>query len=411
MQANTNATGTRSPGANQGLLLIALGSLVTLAIVSLVPNLPQMLKHFSDVPNYQFYVPMIITVPSLCIAIVSPFAGALADFWGRRRLMLVALALYGTVGMLPLLSDNLFTVIATRFGVGIAEAAILTCGNALMGDYFSGAERHKWLGYQATLGTVIASCMMLAGGKLGTISWQGPFALYGLGLLLLVWAAFALFEPRGQQSAQQPTLAATTADEPGTPFPWPATILTSVVTLGVATVYFVQAIQLGRMFSELGVDSPARISVFTTIASLGVLAGGFSFRYVATRGIGQVIAIVLATMGLGYVGVSLSPNAYVGLPFAFLAQFANGMTLPALLGWTMGKYSYSQRGRGMGIWGSCFFLATFISPPLVTLITSATGALLKTVMLLGLVCFAVALVTWFKSRGGGASLAAAGTGH
>jgi MFS family permease len=343
---------------------------------------------------------MIITVPSLCIALFSPVAGAIADFWGRRRLMLLALLLYGVVGILPLFTDDLFGVIATRFGVGITEACILTCGNTLMGDYFAGNDRHKWLGYQATLGTIIASCMMLAGGRLGTIGWQAPFALYGFGLVMLVWAATSLFEPAGRKTA-----VAAATNSAGT-FPWPATILTSVVTLGIATVYFVQAIQLGRIFSELGVQSPARISIFTTIASVGVLIGGFTFRFVAARGIGQVVAFILAAMGLGYIGMALAPNAYVGLPLAMLAQFANGMTLPALLGWTLSKYDFSQRGRGMGIWGSCFFLATFISPPIVTLLSSVTGAFMKTLLLLGIVCVAVALPTWWKSRHGGASLAA-----
>jgi MFS family permease len=399
MQSNSTPSGERVAGANQGLLLIFLGSLVTMAIVSLVPNLPQLLKRFSGEPYHEYLVPLIITVPSLCIALFAPAAGAIADRWGRRQLMLTALVFYSAVGILPMFFDNLLSVIASRFGVGIAEAAILTSGNALMGDYFSGADRHKWLGYQATLGTVIASCMFLAGGKLGTISWQGPFALYGLGLIMFVWTAFALWEPTGRKSA----VAESTAS--GAIFPWPATILTSIVTLGIGILYFVQAVQLGRIFSELGVDRPDRIGVFTTIASFGVLVGGFSFRFVAARGIGQVMAIILAAMGIGYIGLALAPNAYVGMPLAWLAQFANGMTLPALLGWTLGKYDFAQRGRGMGIWGSCFFLATVMSPPIVTLLSNLTGAFLKTLLLLGMICVAVALVAGWKSRHGGASLA------
>src|SRR5512143_1342740 len=97
------ATAGREAGAAQGLPLIFLSLLPTMAIVSLVPNLPQLFAHFADVPHANLLVPMIITLPSLCIALFSPFAGAIADRWGRRRLLLVATLFYAVVGVLPVL--------------------------------------------------------------------------------------------------------------------------------------------------------------------------------------------------------------------------------------------------------------------------------------------------------------------
>src|SRR6476620_2219931 len=117
---------TRVAGPAQGFALIFLTALPTMAIVSLVPNLPQLFAHFRDVPHSELLVPMIITLPSLCIALFSPFAGAIADFWGRRRLLLAAILMYTLVGVLPTLLDNLYALLATRFVIGIAEAAILT---------------------------------------------------------------------------------------------------------------------------------------------------------------------------------------------------------------------------------------------------------------------------------------------
>jgi len=387
----------RRAGANQGLAIIVAASLVTMAIVSLVPNLPQLFQRFSNVPGFQFYVPMIITVPSLCIALVGPFAGMLADRYGRRPLLLGALFLYAIVGVLPLLMNSLGGVIATRVGIGLMEATILTCCNALIGDYFAGTERDKWLGLQATLGVFIASGVMLAGGWLGTISWKGPFVLYAVGLPVLVWAYFALWEP-ARSGPNVPAAPANAAAAP-TPFPWPATVLTSLVTLGVATLYYVQAVQLGRMFSEHGVSSPARISYFTTVASLGVLIGGYCFRYVGKRGIGVSLAFVLAAMGAGYLGVSLARTPEATLPFAILAQFGNGMTLPALLSWTLSKYSFDQRGRGMGIWGSCFFAATFLSPFAVEFTSRATGGFLPALLWLGGLSLVAGVLSLWLGRG------------
>jgi MFS family permease len=400
----TELVAPRRAGASQGLLLICLGSLVTLAIVSLVPNLPQLFQRFSHVPHFDFYVPMIITVPSLCIALTAPAMGALADFWGRRRLLLAALVLYSVVGILPVFFNDLFSIIYSRIGVGIAEAAILTVGNALMGDYFSGDERRKWLGLQATIGTVIASGAMLAGGRLGSINWHGPFLVYLVGLLLLVWAAISLYEPDHQaaaaeHAAAQQAAAGDTAATAAMPFPWNAALITGVSTIIVGALYYVQAIQLGRMFDSLGVDTPARISNFTSVASLGVLAGGYCYRYIGRGGIARSLTAVLGLMGLGYLGIAHAPNPYVGLVFALVAQFANGLTLPALLNWTLGKYNFANRGRGMGIWGSCFFAATFLSPPMVALITQSTGNFLRTLQVLGIASLVAALLILVLSRG------------
>ena len=131
-------------GRAQGLSLIALGTLPTMAIAALVPVLPALFGHFKAVPNKELLVPMILTVPSLCVALFSSPIGAIADRWGRRPVLLLALVAFSVCGVLPMFFDSLYSIIASRVVVGIAEAAILTVGNALMGDYFDGEHRRQW---------------------------------------------------------------------------------------------------------------------------------------------------------------------------------------------------------------------------------------------------------------------------
>ena len=58
--------------------------------------------------------------------------------------------------VLPMFFDSLYSIIASRVVVGTAEAAILTVGNALMGDYFDGEHRRQWLGVQMSVGPIMA---------------------------------------------------------------------------------------------------------------------------------------------------------------------------------------------------------------------------------------------------------------
>ena len=385
----------RRAGKAQGLTLIGLAMLPALAIVSLVPNLPQLFKHFKDVPNHELWVPMVLTIPSLCIALFAPLTGLIADKWGRRPLLLVALVGFSFLGLLPMMLDSLYAIIASRFVVGIAEAAILTVSNALMGDYFAGEERQKWLGMQTTIGPIVASALILAGGALGSWSWRGPFALYALGLVVLVFAAMTLWEPAPTQSTV-PAKAAPAAAR--VQFPWMAAIYVGAATIGMAILYYVQAVQLGRVFADLGAANPLQNSIVVTAASVGVVIGGWSYHRLSRFSVRGCLVIILISYGVGYLGLSQSSNYVLGLPFGVISQFGNGLTLPTLINWALTKYGYEHRGRGMGLWGSCFFVAQFLSPPTVLAVQHFTGTFLRAVGVLGTVCLLIAGILMVRAR-------------
>jgi len=383
-------------GAVQGILLIGLMSLPTLAIASLVPVLPSLMTQFRSVPHGDFLVPMILTVPSLCVALFSTPLGAVADFWGRRRLLIVALMCFAGFGVLPMFVDSLYAIVACRFAVGLAEAAILTTGNTLMGDYFSDEPRRKWLGLQSTVGPFVGSAYIVAGGALGSWSWRGPFALYLLGAVALAGVVPFLWEP----SATKPR--AEDSSRTRSRFPWATSAVIGSATIGIGIIYFIQAVQHGRIFADLGVTSPARISWIVTLASMGTVAGGYLFRRLPKWGIGRVLSLCLAGFGIGYLGLGLAPGYLVGLPFDALAQMAGGITIPALVAWALRSYDFEHRGRGMGLWGGCFFLGQFLSPPVLTLIGRFGLSFLNVVALLGGFCLLVAMVGWFLGRADGA---------
>ncbi len=396
-RASAPAAGAyRQAGTWQAITLIVLGTLPTLAIASLVPVLPLLFSHFKGEAHIELLVPMVLTVPSLCVALFSSPIGAAADRWGRRRLLLVSLVAFAAFGTAPMLFRDLRAIIASRVAVGIAEAAVLTIGNALMGDYFEGESRKRWLGLQMSLGPFVASAYILAGGALGSISWLGPFALYLLGLVVLIPAALFLFEPAG--GARRNGEGARTGA-----FPWGAAVLVGAVTILVSVVFFVQAVQHGRIFGDLGVSTPSRISIIVTIASIGTVIGGFTYRSVRLRPIGQMLALVFLCYGISYAGVALSPNYLVGMAFDAIGQFAGGFAIPVLISWALTKYDFDHRGRGMGAWGGCFFVGQFLSPPVMTLIAHDRLSFLNCVGIVGAACLVFAGIAWFLGGRGASS--------
>jgi Major Facilitator Superfamily len=169
------------------------------------------------------------------------------------------------------------------------------------------------------------------------------------------------------------------------------------VTIALSIVYFVQAVQHGRIFSDMGLSSPSRISIFVTIASAGTIVGSFLFSRLRLS-VSRLLALGLFAYGVAYVGVFLAPNLWIGLPVDALGQIGGGLILPTLIAWSLSKYDFEHRGRGMGIWGGCFFLGQFLSPPLMTLIGRTQSSFLASVAVMGGCCLVVALVVLLLSR-------------
>jgi MFS family permease len=389
--AATPAAAARQGGTAQGIALIAVMSMPTLALAALVPGLPQLFQQFSSVPNFQLLVPMIITVPSLCVALFSGFMGAIADRWGRRRLLLAALSAFSLLGLAPMLFDSLLLIVASRVIVGLAEAAILTVGNALMGDYFEGEARQKWLGYQNMVAPLIGSAILLSGGFLAGIEWRYPFLLYLSGFGVLALALAVCWEPA------RPAPGARGTQPAATPFPWRAALLVSAVTVLFSLVFFVQAVQHGRIFNDMGVASPERISILATVASLGTVIGGYLFKRHGQVPVRRWMAIILLFYGVGYIGVAWAPNLAAGLPLDALGQVGGGLMLPVLVTWALQHYGFEHRGRGMGLWGGAFFLGQFLSPPLVSLVGVFAPSFLASVAVIGALCLAVGLAMFATS--------------
>ncbi len=177
-----------------------------------------LLQAFAGVPAHDYWMPMILTVPSLCMALLCPFAGILADRFGRRRLLLAALVVYAIVGIAPVLLQTLPQILLSRVGAGVAEALIDVLSTTMIGDTFSGAARDRWLAGQTAFASVSALLFFNIGGILGEIGWRTPFWVYlsALAMLALV-PAFTRETVAGEAGADEPLPTRSTGSWQGFP--------------------------------------------------------------------------------------------------------------------------------------------------------------------------------------------------
>ncbi|TGN64744.1 MFS transporter [Nocardioides eburneiflavus] len=370
--------GPRRAGRPQGVLLMFMSCLPVLGAVLLAPVLPSMQGHFGDTAQARALVPLSLTVPALMIALLAPFAGSVVDRFGRKRLLVVALVVYAAFGTAPLWLDGLPAIVLSRVGLGVAEAAIMTCCTTLVADYFSGPERDRWLGLQTVFASLSATLFFALGGGLGAHSWRTPFWLYASSLVFAVLAAALLWQPR---SSGEDAGGTTRTALP--PVPVRALLAPCLVSLFGGVVFFAPIVELPFVLDQVGIEAVPVIGAVTAVASAATAAGAFTFGRVSRKGTATLLPVAFALAGVGLVVVGLGDTVPVIVVGAVIASAGTGLLLPTLLVWALAGLSFEQRGRGTGLWTAALFLGEFVCPLLVLGLSAALGGLGVALVLLG----------------------------
>src|SRR5215217_2883234 len=145
-----------------------------------------------------------------------PFGGLLllsgraADLWGRRRLFLVGLALFGVSSLVGGLAPSPWVLISARFIQGVGAAALVPASLSLLTAIFAeGEERNRAIGIygaMAALGFVVG---MVGGGVITEfLGWRWVlFVNVPVALAALVPSPAALPESRNESAPRSLDLA------------------------------------------------------------------------------------------------------------------------------------------------------------------------------------------------------------
>ncbi|EJL02508.1 MULTISPECIES: MFS transporter [Pseudomonas] len=383
----------RQAGLPQSFLLLLGSCLPVLGAVLLAPVLPRMQEHFAQTPGVAVLVPIALTLPALMIALLAPFAGIIADRLGRKPLLIGAMFLYTLCGVLPLWLESLPVIVISRAGIGLAEAAIMTCCTTMMGDYYSGARRERMFALQMVATSLSAAIFIAIGGVLGEHGWRTPFALYGLGLVFLPLMAWLLWEPRAQ------VVTATTAV--GRAFPWRALAPLYLLSCLAGLSLFIVPVQVGYLLNLLHIDGSQQIGMTMGASQLGVLAGALGFRLISGVPPYRKMFLAFVTAGIGGALLAIAQSHGVVVVAVLINGLGIGLMMPTLITWIMAHVDFPQRGRAAGGFTAMFFAGEFISPLVVLAITGAAGGALP--IALGIVAAAQLLMALacLRLRGNG----------
>ncbi|WP_019075644.1 MFS transporter [Streptomyces hokutonensis] len=374
-------------------LLMAGSCLPILGAVLIAPVLPKMQDHFASVPGAKALVPLALTVPALALALLAPFAGVIVDRLGRKRLLIVATLLYAVFGTAPLWLDSLGAIIASRALVGVTEAAIMTCCTTLIGDYYSGHRRVKYLALQTMCASASATVFFVLGGAAGSAGWRVPFWVYAVSLALAPLMATVLTNPAPRTATEDTSTPVT--DQRA--FPWRQLAGICALTFFGAMVFYTVPVEMSYLLDDLGVENSGVIGLATALASAATVGGAVTFARLK-RSPDPMLPAVLAVCAAGFGVMFLAGSAPLLVVGAVVNCVGTGMLLPALLTSAMSRLAFEDRGRGTGLWLAAFFGGEFVCPLVLLAGESAVGSLAGAVGVLGLVAALVAAGLWASRR-------------
>jgi EmrB/QacA subfamily drug resistance transporter len=137
-------------------------------------------------------VQWIVNAYLLLLGALVLIGGSAGDRYGRRRVFVLGVVLFGLASLGCALAPDAGWLIAARAGQGIAAALLVPASLAILGATFSDAERGGAIGAWAGFGAVTAAIGPVLGGWLvDHVSWRAIFLINLPLAAATVWLALA----------------------------------------------------------------------------------------------------------------------------------------------------------------------------------------------------------------------------
>ncbi|CAA9452235.1 MAG: Uncharacterized MFS-type transporter [uncultured Rubrobacteraceae bacterium] len=150
-------------------------------------------------------VGLLITVFTLPGILLTPVAGVLSDKYGRRKVLVPSLFLFGIAGGACALATDFGLLLMLRTVQGMGAAALGAINVTMIGDLYSGQRRTEALGYNSSVLSTGTASYPAIGGALALLGWRYPFALplVAIPVALLVFFSLRNPEPHNEQDLEE----------------------------------------------------------------------------------------------------------------------------------------------------------------------------------------------------------------
>jgi ACDE family multidrug resistance protein len=166
--------------------------MAVLGTSSVTPAFPTIVR---DLGISSGQVGLLITFFTLPGIVMTPLLGVLSDRYGRKKILVPALLLFGFAGGACAFARSFELLLTLRFFQGMGAAALGTLNVTVIGDIYEGQERSSALGYNSSVLSVGTASYPAIGGLLATFGWFYPFLLPFAAIPVAFVVLFSLHNP------------------------------------------------------------------------------------------------------------------------------------------------------------------------------------------------------------------------
>ena len=346
------------------IVLLLASSMTVMAGAIVSPALVEIGRAFADVRDARFLVPLLLTLPALFIGLTAPFAGLVVDRFGRKKVLISALVVYGVAGTSGLYLDTLTGLLVGRAMLGLAVAGVMTGSTTLIADYLEGAQRERFMGLQSAFMGLGGVVYVLTAGLLADLHWRASFGVYFSAFLLAPAAWMILHEPsRNTPDRGGSTRTAPTDRDNAQATPWSTIVCIYILAFFGMLLFYLIPTQLPFFLSGLLNSSATMVGVVMATATLFSASSSLMYgRVHRILGHEQITAVVFLMMGVGLLTLAQATSYLTALTSQLVFGLGFGLLMPNLTVWLARLAPHRARGRFIGGLITCVCMGQFLSP-------------------------------------------------
>jgi len=357
------------PAANAAIAVLALAIpvLVSALPLAIVPGMLRMAQVFGDM-TAQF----VLTLPGILMIVGAALCGYLSERWGRKAVIIGALAFYSVGGVGGFFATNLSALVVSRAIGGLSAGVLLTTVYALIGEYFTGHRRERLLGFMSMASSIASvGLLVLMGMVVERFGWRAPFLFYMLGLALVPFAVVGITGGKalgtGVVLSWRPVLRR-----------WPIYLLLTAYTIGM----FILVIQGPFLLGEKGITSPSTAGRLIALSSVfGAVGGACYGRLRRSLGFREMFVFISLTIGIGMLIAAWSSGVGFFLVSTVVIGLGIGIIEPTIASELLTGTPEPLHDRVMGVNVAAMFLGQFLNPVVVAPIHAIGGTTLAFIVI------------------------------
>ncbi|WP_055071920.1 MFS transporter [Clostridium massiliamazoniense] len=171
--------------ALEKIAILSISFLSLIATAAMAPALTGIQNHFLSASPV--LVKLVITLPALICIPVSLLNTNFLKYMSDKLLIIIGLLLFLIGGICSAIAPDIYTLLITRGILGLGLGITAPMSLVLIGEYFEGKERAKFMGFSTAstnLGGIVSTLIV---GVLANIGWRVSFLIYlSVAVVLLI---------------------------------------------------------------------------------------------------------------------------------------------------------------------------------------------------------------------------------